>query len=156
MPAVRGFFDDGHRRPYVEARVLLPRLGVSARIPLLVDTGADSTAIHWRDREWLEAADGRPLAEDATFAEQSESVGIAGSRSVYGREPALLTFDTEDGARVLAVVSVNIELKPSALAVPSLLGRDVLSEVRLDFNMPADSLVLEWPDDALTIPAGLA
>ncbi|MCY4456024.1 MAG: hypothetical protein OXC56_06905 [Chloroflexi bacterium] len=39
---------------------------------------------------------------------------------------------------------MDIELTPPIAGVPSLLGRDVLSEARLDFNMPADELVLDW------------
>lgn len=41
-------------------------------------------------------------------------------------------------------VRVDIEPAPSSIEVPSLLGRDVLSEARMDFNMPADDLVLDW------------
>ena len=62
----------------------------------------------------------------------------------YGREDAFLVFSSEEGPRVFARVLVDIELAPSAIEVPSLLGRDVLSEARLDFNMPADDLVLDW------------
>ena len=56
----------------------------------------------------------------------------------------MLYFDTEDGDQILVPVRVDIELAPPTQEVPSLLGRDVLSEARMDFNMPADDLVLDW------------
>ena len=148
MPTVRGEFTEDRRRPYVRAQVLLPRLGVAAQVRLLVDTGADRTTIHWSDREELRTSDGLPLPDDATFGPGVEAAGIAGGSAIYGQEPAILVFDADDGSHVPSVIRVNIELEPAEPAMPSLLGRDVLSEARLDFNMPADELALEWPDDA--------
>lgn len=144
MPQVRGYFTDGLRRPFVNAELILPRFRVWAAIRLLVDTGADSTAIHWRDRQRLRTAEGRPLAPGTSFAQAAQASGIAGTPVQYGREDALLAFGTAEGSRILARLPVDIELAPSAIEVPSLLGRDVLSEARLDFNMPADDLVLDW------------
>lgn len=144
MPHVRGYFTAGARRPFVDAELVLPRFRVWAAIRLLVDTGADSTAIHWRDRQRLRSAVGRQLATGTSFAQAAQASGIAGTPVQYGREDALLVFSSEEGPRVFARVLVDIELAPSAIEVPSLLGRDVLSEARLDFNMPADDLVLDW------------
>ena len=144
MPSVRGSFRGAARRPYVDAQIVLPRFGVTTRVPFIVDTGADTTIIHWNDRRRLLAPDGRPLAADASFQGDVEATGIAGARVEYGSEDAALVFDTEEGGRLLARVRVHIELGRSARPVPSLLGRDLLSELRLDFNMPADDLVLEW------------
>ncbi len=144
MPRVRGYFANGARRPYVRAELLLPRLSVWTEVQLLVDTGSDSTIIHWSDRERLRTLDGFTLPDDALFLEQVQTTGIAGSQVQYGREDALLVFSSEEGPRVFARLPVDIELAPSAIEVPSLLGRDVLSEARLDFNMPADDLVLDW------------
>ena len=144
MPSVRGSFRGAARRPFVNAQVLLPRLGVAAELPLLVDTGADTTTIHWSGRELLETTDGRPLPADTTFQDGLDALGIGGARVRYGGEDAVLVFDTEQGGRRTTRIRVHIEMSPSPQGVPSLLGRDVLSEARLDFNMPADDLVLEW------------
>ena len=123
---------------------MLPRFNVAMDIPLLVDTGADTTTIHWGDRQLLRTPDGRPLAGDAMFQGEAGATGITGAQVRYGSEEAVLAFDTEEGGRLVAHVRVHIELGRSARPVPSLLGRDLLSELRLDFNMPADDLVFEW------------
>lgn len=58
MRRVEGAFRGSQRRPNASAFVRLPRLGVSAHIDLLVDTGADFTSFHWADRERLRDAAG--------------------------------------------------------------------------------------------------
>ena len=141
---VRGYFEDETRRPYVWALVRLPRLQVAAEFALLVDTGADTTTIHWRDRQRLRTLAGRRLPDDAVFQERVQAAGIAGARFQYGSEAALLVFRTEEGVRLRTIVRAQVELIPSDLRTPSMLGRDVLGEARLDFNMPADTLTLEW------------
>lgn len=123
---------------------MLPRLRVTGDIPLLVDTGADTTTIHWGDRHLLTTRGGEPLSPETALVERARALGIGSAQVEYGREDALLFFDTEEGLRVVARLRVDIELTPPAAEVPSLLGRDVLSEARLDFNMPADDLVLDW------------
>ena len=86
--SVRGYFSERRRQPYVVAfRAALPRLGVSTDIRFLVDTGADSTVIHWGDRARLRTADGErlPIAEE--FSGRTRMTGIAGSAVEYGEEP---------------------------------------------------------------------
>lgn len=141
--SVRGGFAGTYRRPYVLADAAFPRLGVSARIRFLVDTGADRTAVHWGDRLLLRTVDGAGLPADTAFPEVAELSGIAGAPLRYGREAAILVFTTEQGGRRAVDIDVDIALQPVA-GVPSLLGRDFLSGVRLDFDMPGDDLVIEW------------
>lgn len=144
MPSASGYFEGDDRRPFIDADVLLPRLGVTAKVSLFVDTGADTTTIHWGDRHLLKTREGDQLPADTVFPDQVQAYGIAGVPVVYGREDAVLVFTTETGTLMAAELRLHIELGPSPGGVPSLLGRDLLSEVRLDFNMPADDLVLEW------------
>lgn len=144
MPHARGYFQGTRRRPYIRARVILPGLGVAGEVQLLVDTGADTTTIHWGDRHFLTTREGAPLAPDTVLLERAHALGIASTPVEYGREDAVLMFTTEDGTPWVCDARVHIELTPSATDVPALLGRDVLSEARLDFNMPADDLVLDW------------
>ena len=144
MPTVRGFFIGPERRPYVSARLVLPDLGVDGEVALLVDTGADTTIIHWADRQSLTTRDGERLGSDTVFPDRAQASGIANMPVEYGREDAVLAFQTEDGSVVATDLQVYIQLSPESAEVPSLLGRDVRSEARLDFNMPADDLVLDW------------
>lgn len=113
-------------------------------IPFLVGTGADTTTIHWGDRHLLTTRDGAQLSPDVLIPELTHALGIASTPVEYGRQPAVLVFSTEGGSSWVAGARVNIELAPSPIEVPSLLGRDVLSEARMDFNMPVDDLVLDW------------
>ena len=144
MPSTRGYFEGDDRQPYVDADVLLPRLGVTAKVSFFVDTGADATTLHWGDRLLLRTREGEQLPADVAFPDQVQAYGIAGVPVRYGREDAVLVFRTEEGTLVASDIRLSIEATPSLGGVPSLLGRDLLSELRLDFNMPADDLVLEW------------
>lgn len=144
MRRVRGEFGTSDQRPYVVARVLLPRLGVFADVDLLVDTGADFTSIHWTDRQRLQDTNGNPLPLDATFSSEGTASGISGVSVTYGIEEAAIFFSAEDGDVQSQLVQARIALDDTAAGIPSLLGRDVLSTARLDFDMPAGLLILEW------------
>ena len=142
MPSVRGSFRGAARRPYVDAQIVLPRFGVTTRVPLLVDTGADTTIIHWNDRRRLLAPNGSPLAADADFLGDVEATGIAGAQVRYGSEEAVLAFGTEEGGRLLARARVHIELNRPPRPVPSLLGRDLLNQMRMDYDFGRNHLAL--------------
>ena len=145
MLSVRGHFtDDGWRRPLVRARVAIPRLAVSAFVPFLVDTGADRTAIHWDDRQILADAGGRVLPPDAAFPDEDAMSGISGQRVRYGLDEALLAFRSEQGPTLVARLSVGVALDRRS-GIPSLLGRDFFERFRLEFDMPADRLVITQP-----------
>ena len=79
---IRGCFVRG--RPYVACRVELPRLGVAATIPLLVDTGADHTCIHPKDGPALSI----PYEQ---LDRPTGVIGVAG-RSARYVEDAILNF----------------------------------------------------------------
>ena len=145
MPSVRGYYFGPEGRPYVRAQVAIPRLGVSAHIRLLVDTGADRTSIHWSDRLRFEAASGVRLPVDIALPDEWEQRGIAGQRVRYGLEDADLVFASEQGSALYASVRAAIALEPIP-GIPSLLGRDFFERFRLDFDMPANRLVIVQPE----------
>ena len=53
---LRGRFGDSTGRPYIEGRLIIPRLNIKSDMSFLVDTGAD--------RSLLMPGDGRRLAID--------------------------------------------------------------------------------------------
>ena len=109
--------------PYVPGRLVIPRLGVNRRIKFLMDTGSRATCIHSSDARLA----GIPISQ---LANPVNSLGIAGVTSYY-REPVSLTF--EDGQREITYnVEVNIsESSPVSMALPSLLGRDIINNWRI-------------------------
>ena len=141
--SVRGRYLGPFRRPYVNVTVAIPRLGASAVVRLLVDTGADRTSIHWSDRQMLRTGGSRAVPPDAAFPDEDGQRGIDGRHVRYGIENAHLTFRSVEGPTAHAFVRAAIALDPIP-GIPSLLGRDILEDVRLDFNMPADALTLTW------------
>lgn len=145
MRRVKGDFRGVERRPYIRVLVLLPRLGVSAYMNLLVDTGADFTSIHWTDRERLCDTARNALPPNTDFQRKGVASGISGTSIQYGIEEARIFFVAENSHVQAEAVDVRIALSNASAGVPSLLGRDILSAARLDFDMAADRLALEWP-----------
>ena len=144
MPRVPGYYSSSRRRPYVGVVVYLPRFDTAAGISFLIDTGADTTAVHWGDLESFVATGGGSLASDLEFESMSTAAGLSGDVVEYGIEPAILFFTDESGDVAPMERRIRIAVEPRVEGIPSLLGRDVLADMRLDFNMPADELTLEW------------
>ena len=145
MWLVRGLWLYG--RPSVFVRIVLPRLGVSTYgVTCLLDTGADSTTVHWQDRLLFKTARREPLPPDTEFAERMVSRGIGDISVEYGREQAHVMFLTDQGQWLMAndPIAVNIAMHPDN-GLPSLLGQDLLRKVRVDLNAPQNELILQWP-----------
>ncbi len=143
MPSrIVGHFAAQERRPYVRAIVFLPRLRVGAFVDFLIDTGADSTTIHWGQRVSLADPDGASLPDDQIFGGTETAVGIAGLPSEYGVEAALYIFRDETGTPLPFKGDVRISMDPQTDGVPALLGRDLMHFMRLDFDMPNDTVAL--------------
>lgn len=120
--------------PYVEARVLLPRLGVAGPVDFLVDTGSVSTILHPRD-----AIDLYCPFDDLTLPVTLEGVG---STLTYFREIAHVTLGDGDAAAPF-VIEISIAKPDSPTdGLPSLLGRDVLNRVRMEYDFPQNRLEL--------------
>ena len=111
--------------PYISARVSLPRIGVSGEVQFLVDTGTDITVLH-------------PMAAtdiNCPFDELSNPVHAmsAGGVRTYYDEPAVVSFF--DG-EVRHDYRLNIQVgKPHPVTdgLDSLLGRDVLNELEMEY-----------------------
>ena len=134
---LHGRFGESSGRPYVAARVVIPRLGLAGNVSFLFDTGADSTV--------LMPADAATLGVDyALLANPSESFGIGGTAATY-IEAARLAFADSGGERVYGYgVSLRIHHPTDdAMRVPSLLGRDVIDRWRVTYDKSVPTLAAE-------------
>ena len=128
---VAGYFSE-QGLPYVKGQLYLPRLGVAGEVNFLVDTGSVSTVLH--------PADAVPM--DCPFDRLVLPVTLEGVGSVltYYRETAQLTLGEGSGWRPFSI-EVSIA-KPDTFAndLDSLLGRDVLNRIRMDYDFPQNLL----------------
>lgn len=122
-----GRFGDTSKRPYIEGRLILPRLNIRANISFCVDTGADKTL--------LLPSDGVRLGLDyGALSGNQESVGVGGICQNF-TEGALVVF-TEPG-RYLYVYALALRIcppGPNIMDLPSLLGRDILNQWRMRYD----------------------
>ena len=137
MPRVRGFRANG--RPYVRARVYLPRLRAEARIRFLLDTGADRSLIHLNDRR---AFDAESVRTGTGLTPGLSMSGIGGGTNDYGIEEAVYAFQDQDGALWALPGAAQIALDPAAPGLPSLLGRDILDLML--FCISDREITLDW------------
>ena len=125
---ITGFFSS-RGRPYIYGTVTLPRFGVSADVPFLLDTGADSSCLHFRHTREL-------AVQESSLGNEVRAGGVGGT-AVYYREPAIVTFDDYETGRIYEV-SYNIDLALSysdeTVEMPSLLGRDILDKWHIEYS----------------------
>ncbi len=123
-----GYFDE-RGRPYVEGWVRVPRLNASGWIDFLVDTGATATSLSPNDGDSLLV----PIPE---LVNPVQHRGIAGTRTYY-REPAVILFPDGVEWRQFDIDLYIAPPSPGSDYLPSLLGRDMLNRVRMDYDYPA-------------------
>ena len=122
---IRGWFDE-FGRPYVRARVVIPRLRVDHDVYFLADTGASNTCLHPSDAVDI----GIPFRR---LRNPRNSRGVGGA-SPYFREPAYLLFTDGDLTRIYSVELLIAEPSESNLRLPSLLGRNIMNNWRSVFD----------------------
>ena len=124
---ITGFFSS-RGRPYIYGTVTLPRFGVSTGVPFLLDTGADSSCLH--------SEDARSLAIPESSLGNEVHAGGVGGTAAYYREPAIVTFKYGPGRIYEASYNIDLDLSYSdeTLAMPSLLGRDILDDWHIEYS----------------------
>ena len=131
---IAGYFtSDG--LPWVGCDLLLPRFGLKAPVTFLVDTGSDTTILH--------PADGRTMRCPFDLLENpAEFIGVGGTLHYYF-EPAVLSFDDSDGGTREFEIDISIA-KPDPLTdgLDSLLGRDLLNQLRMEYDFGRAYLAL--------------
>lgn len=142
---LRGRFGDTTGRPYLEGRLLIPRLGIDANISFLVDTGADTSL--------LSPADAFEMGVDySLLTGETESLGTAGIAHNF-TEPASIAF-TEPG-RYIYIYHVGLEIaapSPEIIQMPSLLGREIVDRWRMVYNPRRRLLTFDVHSADLVVP----
>lgn len=136
---IAGRFDDWGR-PILRTRLLIPRFRINETVNFLVDTGATETCLHPHAGQRIQI----PFDE---LHNSHSTIGIGGSQPYY-QEPAVVILTDSDGERRFPI-SLSIA-KPQPITppdpdpiinrIPSLLGRDVLNRLRIDYHHPANRL----------------
>lgn len=141
---LRGIFLEPYGRPYIEGRLIIPRLNIRTRLFLCIDTGAD--------RSILMPFDSLDLGLDyQTLNAGSVISGIGGAGRNFA-ENALLAFS--DGASDflyeldLLIAAPN----PAINNIPSILGRDILNRWRITYDYPARTLTFDVLSADFTFP----
>ncbi len=149
-----GRFGDTSGRPYLEGRVVLPRLNVRADFSFVVDTGADETFLMPGDGLTMKL----PYGSLAAF--NDDSIGASGPiRST--NEPAWVAFSDGDKLYGYSLNLAILEFRRDMLMVPTLLGRDILhrwamnyrhSAARLEFEVESADVIVPWNHQGFTHP----
>lgn len=84
---IKGRFGNTSGRPYVEARLAIPRFQIIGDISFLLDTGADKTALMPLDA-------GRIGIDYNQLTNKNSAVGIGGANDIYV-EPAIMPFQIQ-------------------------------------------------------------
>ena len=142
---IRGYFltEGGRARPFVDAVFRFPSLPARPfRVPLLVDTGADRTLIGPFDAQALQREFELELGR---LPRGPRSTGVGGSVDTRAID-ALIQLD----AFSLPLRLTILDQPPGAplLRLPSLLGRDVLSQFALFFEERTGRVLLLEPHEA--------
>jgi len=154
---VKGYFPTGFHTlpaPYVQAALVLPRLGLQGLINFLIDTGADNTTLSLIDVERMNL-DYRRLRRDS----QTPVEGIGGEQYFYQEEAVLILRD-ENGEIYTFPIHAHIPKRGGGSQanrqrkLPSVLGRDIINQIRLSVDFH-DGVVELMPPAGAKLPVAM-
>ena len=128
---ILGYFKEAET-PYVHVRLVFPRLGVGRKVDLLVDTGSTSTILH--------PGDGRDM--QFPFDELRNEVivtSVSGTHTYYA-EPAVVSFYDGEARQDFRIDLYVAKPHPTVDGLESLLGRDVLNQLGMEYDFRRDWL----------------
>lgn len=141
---LRGFFDR-FGRPYVEASLVLPQLGLVVQgLRLLVDTGSDASAIGPRDAYDM----GLDLRRLSRVEPLTGVGGLAERVTTHGD----LIFHGEDSVYAYRLDLDIFVPRPEIMALPSILGRYALDRWRMVYDPSEHELSFTVRSADLTAP----
>jgi len=143
---LRGRFGNTSGRPYLEGRLILPRLRVQGDISFIVDTGADNTV--------LMPLDGIRLGVDySKLSGGTAIVGVGGYAHMFQESGAAIFLERSNMLHIYFIEVRIASHTPEIADIPSLLGRDVLDRWRMHYNPASGTLSFKVnsADQTLTV-----
>jgi len=133
--------------PLIEVTLKIPILAIEKPFTLMVDTGANITALHVRDVPRLGERGYRFIRQRGKSSNPS---GVGGS-AIYFGVPAQIVFEHEDGTLeqhdfglwVVKRARKGSRKLANQFKIPSVLGRDVLCHFRMVMDYPNNQLFLD-------------
>ncbi len=125
---IPGRFGNTTGRPYVNGRLLLPRLNLSTNLSFLVDTGADAST--------LMPAEGHTIGINYQALINPTVVGGMGGNASCFRETAVLAFD-EPNRNLIRSYSITMmipQVHQALMRMPSIVGRDILDRWSINYD----------------------
>jgi hypothetical protein len=124
---LRGRFEGARGRPYLDGQLVIPRLSLEAGLSFLVDTGADRTV--------LMPTDALNMGVDYSgLTTYERSIGASGISTSFVEE-GYVSFTEASGTTHFFRIDLRIVPPVSGLeGVLSLLGRDVLNRLRMNYD----------------------
>ncbi len=122
---IRGYFEaDG--TPYVQARLVLPPLGVGNDVVMLVDTGSSSTVLHPDDGHEM-------LLPFDELRNEVIVTSVSGTQTYYA-EPVVVSFYDGEARQDFRIDVYVAKPPPVVEGLDSLLGRDILNQLGMEYD----------------------